>query len=397
MNKKITYEECMSVAKKYDSKSDFRNNDYNMYIAAWRHKWLTDFKWLSSTNIHSDEVDSVYCYMFNELKAVYVGRTLMRRIKIRDWQHRNSEFNGKKVKPDSVNRFASENNVDLPQMTILEENLTIKEGQERESFWVDYYIKQGFHVINIAKAGSLGTLNKGKWNYKNCYNEAKKFTNKMDFVKQSNGAYDSARRHGWLDDYTWFVKSNLKWTRDACYEEAKKYTSRLKFSLGNQNAYDSARRHGWLDDYTWFSSNKKWNYDTCYEEAKKYKTKVDFKHNSCGAYSVSCKNKWIDDYTWFVSGLIKWNYDTCYEEAKKYTCRGEFQKGNGSAYQVALANKWMDKYDWFKKKHKEWNYDTCYEEAKKYTCRHDFLKNNQYAYKISRINNWLSDYRWFKE
>ena len=249
MNKKITYEECMSVAKKYDNKSDFRNNDYNMYIAAWRHKWLTDFKWLSSTNIHSDEVDSVYCYMFNELKAVYVGRTLMRRIKIRDWQHRNSEFNGKKVKPDSVNRFASENNVDLPQMTILEENLTIKEGQERESFWVDYYIKQGFHVINIAKAGSLGTLNKGKWNYKNCYNEAKKFTNKMDFVKQSNGAYDSARRHGWLDDYTWF------------------------------------------------SSNKKWNYDTCYEEAKKYKTKVDFKHNSCGAYSVSCKNKWIDDYT----------------------------------------------------------------------------------------------------
>ena len=30
MNKKITYEECMSVAKKYDNKSDFRNNDYNM-------------------------------------------------------------------------------------------------------------------------------------------------------------------------------------------------------------------------------------------------------------------------------------------------------------------------------------------------------------------------------
>lgn len=58
----------------------------------------------------------------------------MNRIKIRDWQHRNSEYNGKKVKTDSVNRFANEHNINLPQMTILEENLTIKEGQEREAY-----------------------------------------------------------------------------------------------------------------------------------------------------------------------------------------------------------------------------------------------------------------------
>lgn len=298
--RKITYDDCFNEAKKYNTKAEFRANAYNMYIAAWRHKWLSEYAWLVSTNVYSDRIDSVYCYIFNELKSVYIGRTLMRRIKTRDWQHRNSEYNGKKVKPDSVNRFANENNVDLPQMTILEDNLTINEGQEKEAYWIDYYNQQGYYVINVAKAGSIGTLNKGKWNYINCYNEAKKYTNKIDFVKKSNGAYDSARRHGWLKDYTWFIKNNLKWNYEACYKEAKKYNSRLKFSLGNPSAYNSARKHEWLNDYTWFLSNIKWTKETCYEEAKKYKTKIEFKKNNPSAYSISCHNKWIGDYKWFI-------------------------------------------------------------------------------------------------
>ena len=394
---KVTYENCYEEAKKYKLKKDFKKNNPIIYKYALRKKWIKDYTWLIEDNIYKNKVDAVYCYLFNELNAVYVGRTLMRRINIRDWQHRNSEFNGKKVKPDSVNRFANEHNIDLPLMTILEKNLTLEEGQKKkEGIWLKYFKEKGYHIINIAKTGSLGTLNKGIWNYKNCYEEAKKYKYKIDFIKGSNSAYDSARRHGWLKEYIWLNKKNLKWTEENCYEEAKKYNSRLDFSKGNYSAYDSARRHGWLNDYTWFSYYVKWTEENCYEAAKKYNSKIEFKKGEPCAYAASCKNKWINTYTWFIKKHIKWTEENCYEEAKKYNSKGEFQKGNKSAYVSALNNGWIEKYEWFIKKHKTWTKESCYEEAKKYNSKIEFNNGNQYAYKIAKENKWIKDYVWFK-
>jgi hypothetical protein len=74
------------------------------------------------------KVDSVYCYLFEEQNAAYVGRTLMYRQHIRDIEHKNYET-------DAVYRFAHKHSCVIPQMIIIEENLTIQQGREREDYW----------------------------------------------------------------------------------------------------------------------------------------------------------------------------------------------------------------------------------------------------------------------
>ena len=57
-----------------------------------------------------------------------------------------------------VYNFSIEKNCDIPEMIVLEENLTIEEGQTREKYWIEYYRKQGRNILNKAPAGSIGTL-----------------------------------------------------------------------------------------------------------------------------------------------------------------------------------------------------------------------------------------------
>lgn len=141
---------------------------------------------------------------------------------------------------------------------------------------------------------------------------------------------------------------------DNCYEEAKKYLYLKELISNSPRAYSSAKKNGWLKDYTWFKKpeayNKKWYYDTCKEEALKYRRKVDFQKCSRGAYDAARNNGWLSDYTWLESNRLPngyWDYEHCYEEAKKYSCLSEFERSNGSAYNVALKNGWLDDYTWF--------------------------------------------------
>lgn len=85
----------------------------------------------------------------------------------------------------------------------------------------------------------------------------KKYKAKSEFAKRSGGAYNLARKNGWLNDYTWFKTPEIKrkWNRETCRNEAKKYNSRSEFAKNSRVAYQVARKNGWLGDYTWF--NKK--------------------------------------------------------------------------------------------------------------------------------------------
>lgn len=47
--------------------------------------------------------------------------------------------------------------------------------------------------------------------------------------------------------------------------------TRTEFSQNNPGAYDAARRNGWLDEYTFFETKQKpkvyWNRESCFDEA----------------------------------------------------------------------------------------------------------------------------------
>ena len=348
-----TRERCEEESRKYQSKKEFVKGCSAAHHAAVVNGWLDDFKWLADKrfDIIKGKVDSVYVYIFEETKTAYVGRTLIRRQKKRDKEH---IFN---IEADNVARYAKKIHVPVPPMKIIETNLTLEEGQDREDYWRKWYEQQGYTMLNRIATGlkdySWFAVLKREWDKETCLKEAQKYKTRGDFCKGCFGAYNKSLNEGWIDEFTWLRSRQTRpvgyWDNyEHCYEEAKKYKNRRAFMKGCSGAYTKAWKNGWLDDYTWFKEMKKpngfWTQETCLEEAKKYSSKKEFKQHANGAYQFAYKEGWLDDYTWFKPLTGYWTYEACKAEAVKYQKRVEFKKGCPGAYSKSRINGWMDEF-----------------------------------------------------
>lgn len=95
----------------------------------------------------------------------------------------------------------------------------------------------------------------GYWTKKeNCQAEAMKYSTRSEFKKTANGAYRSALRNGWLDEVCAHMATSQRqlpghWDiKENCRKEALKYTIRFDFQRGSGGAYEAAKRHGWMDE-----------------------------------------------------------------------------------------------------------------------------------------------------
>lgn len=352
-----SYDTCYEEAKKYDTLYKFEKNSYSAFAYAKKENWLKDYTWLKKIEYTDEKIYIIYVYEDRENKKAYVGLTnnLLRRHK----EHiKGKKKKGIKIYDVLYNHFKSINK-EIPQPIILKDELTAFEAKYYEQYYYNVYKENEWELLNIAQPGSLGGRVK-LWDYKTCYEEAKKYSSGSEFRKNSISAYELAKTNDWLKDYTWLspVSKNI-------------------LQLENIKLY--------------------WTYDKCYEIAKTCKTRMELKKKSYSAYNASVKNKWIDTYTWFVKGKIKWNYETCYNEAKKYKSKIEFKTKNRNVYEVSRANNWLKDFTWLKRPvafNKKWTYETCYEEAKKYKSKIDFYYGNNTAYKVAYKNKWLEDYKW---
>lgn len=374
-----TFEKCYAIAKQCKTKAEFKKANDRAHQAAYRNGWMDNFDWLLDGryyNCNGEKKEKtknkaekakvkrakfnnvlkykgkshcVYAYEFED-KAVYVGLTMIRRKKNRDYEHIFSN--------DCVSKYANDNNVSIPEMKIIISELTPLEAREKEEEILNDYISKGWKAINKAKTGSLG---------------------------------------GFMHGY---------WTKERCIEEGKKYKTIKEYQKGNQSSYYAARVNGWLKEFTWFEHRTHpsgyWNYKNCYKEAQKYELLINFRNYSQRAYQVAKKNGWIKDYTWLKRQMTPkgyWDdYNNCYNEAQKYDSRISFYHGSHVAYESARIHKWLDDYTWFKYKKQKpkgyWDYNHCMEEAKKYKSKKQFYDNCQRAYLVSTQNGWIKDYYW---
>lgn len=89
------------------------------------------------------------------------------------------------------------------------------------------------------------------WTKTRCFNEAKKFDTLKDFKMYAPGAHNSAKKNGWLKDYTWLKKRHF-WTVESALEESKNYTTITEFIKKARACYNFLLREKKLDEITWF-------------------------------------------------------------------------------------------------------------------------------------------------
>lgn len=219
---KYTYEKCKELALKCKSRTDFAKRYHQAWTISKDNLWIDDFTWLRNIHIFTDKIDTVYSYEFNELNAVYIGRTID--IISRDKYHRGfKKYVGSNK--DSVYRFAKENNCDIPQVKILKNNITIEEGCELEDYYKNKYKKEGWKVLNKAQTGkgssSVGNTGIYRHTIEEFLEVAKKYTTRTQFARGDDTWYNYGRHKGWLDKCTWFIPSSILYSKSNKTHTAK--------------------------------------------------------------------------------------------------------------------------------------------------------------------------------
>ena len=180
-----------NAMKECKTRREFSQRFSRAYMIARENGWYEEmansiFKKEDAFNNYNAEIHIVYAYEFKDLNSVYVGRTLD--IKRRHREHAKNE-------KDSVFKFIKKNNRKLPEVKILEQNLTAENSQIQENFWLEDYLRHKWDVINISSTGlnksSLGGSFR-KWNYEKCQIAAAKCKSKEDFKNNRRGLEENS-------------------------------------------------------------------------------------------------------------------------------------------------------------------------------------------------------------
>lgn len=250
-----TKEKILEESKKFNTKAEFKFYSQVAYVKAREMNLFEEMPWLKTKNV-SNVKDCIYGYFFEDFKTAYIGRTIERRLKIRDKEHRYKKHS------DSVYNFAHINNIPIPEIKIIESGLTVFEGSEREKYWEKYYKSNGYTTLNIAKCGSLGGLLSGKWNNESITNEAKKYKTRNEFKKGNQSAYYASIKLGIIDSFEWLsnrnhVKKGYWKNKDNVINEAKKYNSRYEFQRKCCAGYNSAKKNNYFEEMPWLDDKRK--------------------------------------------------------------------------------------------------------------------------------------------
>lgn len=145
---KYTWDYCLSVAKKFQTKSDFQlSKEGNLVYQHLYKSGQLDKACEHMTAIYQDQPERlVYSIIFPN-NQVYIGLT--QNIKSRIIGHKYSSgsaiYNHFKLYSDYI-------------LTIESDLMDVKDGVKMEANTIEKYSKLGFTILNKNKAGGLGTV-----------------------------------------------------------------------------------------------------------------------------------------------------------------------------------------------------------------------------------------------
>ena len=257
-------ERVLEAAKQCQTKMEFKKRFGGAFNAAFRYGWDNEvFSGFTKTIKYADlskKIHCVYAYEIEELKTCYVGRTS--NLHNRDLCHRRGrKHHDGSVTYDVLYVFCKDKGIEIPTPIIREEKLNGEESLIREDYWVNWYKNNGWNVLNKAKtgrlSGSLGAIK--KWDYESCKEFCKDYIYKTELKKANYMCYATCLKNGWFEEFEIYDKNKIPksfWDiEEHCLKESKKYPSEIRFRMHAYDAYESARKHGWLDKLEYYEGS----------------------------------------------------------------------------------------------------------------------------------------------
>lgn len=167
-----------------------------------------------------DRKDNIYIYFWEELNTIYIGRTI--NPKSRHYVHRHRES-------EKTYQFSSEHHVEHPKMVIIENDLTIEEGIEREKYWINYYRENSsYNILNKTNGGQIGGTLK-------TYTEEEIKSRRKEYYQSNKEKIRLKQRE--------YRKVNEDKTKEKSREYSKKYYDLHKKKTKKQYTEEEIKEH----------------------------------------------------------------------------------------------------------------------------------------------------------
>lgn len=230
-------------SKKYNTRRSFKVGCEVAYNKVLKNNWQNE-AFSHMERVGNQELKAVYIYEFSD-RSVYIGIT-------GDYERRYQQHHGNI--PGQHKTVTSKLKSGLNYKYFEQHEFMRKEEiVEEEAWWIEWYMANGWNILNIARAGGLGGSST-KWTKESCAHDAKNFATRTEWQKKGNkSAYNAAHRAGWLDDVCSHMKKSkitVKrnfWTLDECIKLAQRCVDYADFRLNHRGAYIAVRNNNWRD------------------------------------------------------------------------------------------------------------------------------------------------------
>ncbi|WP_269609662.1 GIY-YIG nuclease family protein [Prochlorococcus marinus] len=244
-----TIEKCKEKASKYHYRNEFQKEFGSAYNAALKNGWLDEI--CSHMKSHADGYNHCIYVILNKRKNLaYVGITR---------QLFNARMEGHKSENNTASSKAITNLKDTEFIQLTDYLFDSSQVKEAEFKWFKKYQRKGFILLNDEKQlGRTGTDRRIHTD-EIIFAEAKKYATRGEFKKKSPRIYDAACTQRLLDKACTHMRSIEKahtWKKKKIVEFARSCTDRSEFVDANNGAYDAARRNGYLEEIYKFLRSK---------------------------------------------------------------------------------------------------------------------------------------------
>jgi very-short-patch-repair endonuclease len=139
-----------------------------------------------------------------------------------------------------------------------------------------------------------------------------------------------------------------------------------------------------------------WTIEKCMADSSQYLTKTEWSRNSAGAYSAAHKNGWIELCSEHMTALWegKWDLEACKADALKYQNKTDWSMNSVSAYNAAHRKGWLSEccahMTQLRRPNGYWTLQRCQDDAKQFSMKKAWRLGSPSGYATAKAKGWVA-------